>query len=215
MDEAEKKDEAEGVARVTDESPDDAGVRALRLIRHDFKTPLTSLRILGQIFKTSLEKGTLATQPERTARNITILIEQIDKLVGLADNLYEISLAQSGLLNIERQHADLRPILIDATARNEAQVREVDLPAQPVWGDWDVGKLTQAFGCLLAEAVSVSLVLRPEPEGNTASVLLTGEYKPFNEKTSPSRYIARQIIEKHGGNLKDRFEVTLPLKFNQ
>ena len=211
MDEAEKN-MGTTVLPVTSPGPssDDAGLQALRTIRHDFKTPLTSLRILGQIFQTSLQKGTLVTQPERTERNCKLLIEQVDKLVALADNLYEISLAQSGRFTVMRQHADLRPIMQDALAKYSALVREVELPAQPVWGEWDVAKLTQAFGYLLSEAVSIAVIMRTEPNLGGIRITMQGDYRPMNDKNSPGRYIAAQIIEKHGGRLSDRFEIQLP-----
>ncbi|MBI3543012.1 MAG: hypothetical protein HY075_07045 [Deltaproteobacteria bacterium] len=190
---------------------DNVGLRALRVIRHDFKTPLTSLKMIGQIFQLGLEKGTLAEQPERTARNCRMLVEQVDKLVLLADNLYEISVLQSGHPELERQLADLRPVVKNALLRNESRLAGVDLPDEPIWGQWDTARLARAFSMLIAEASSVSIAVKVDRAAGVARVSLKGEFPPPVDKSLPGRYLAGVIVRLHGGTIDDRYEITLPL----
>lgn len=186
-------------------------MQALRVIRHDFKTPLTSLKMLGQIFQMSLEKGTLGAQPERTERNCKLLIEQVDKLVQLADNLYEISVAQSGRLNLERQLADLRPVFQNLISRFQSKISDIRLPDTPVWGEWDTAKLLHAFSVLMSDGEALHFSVEPDPKAGMVRVRIEGNYKHAADKVSPGSYLARVIIEKHGGKLTGQHEAVLPM----
>lgn len=188
----------------------DAGLEALRVIRHDFKTPLTSLKMLAQIFKVGVEKGTLARDRERTERNCKMMIDQVDKLVHLADQLYEISVAQSGRLKMARQHCDLRPVLSNVVLQFSDRIKNIELPENAIWGEWDTAKLEEAFSFLLSEAKSVNILV--ELHENSVVIKFSGEYKIMNEKTAPSRFIAREIFRLHGGTLQNQFEIVLPIK---
>jgi K+-sensing histidine kinase KdpD len=190
----------------------DPGLQALKAIRHDFKTPLTSLRMLGQIFKLSLEKGTFAQQPERTERNCRMLIEQVDKLVELADDLYEISIVQSGRLQLDRQLSDLRPVIESAMDRYRARVTLLDMPQEPVWGEWDTGRMLQAISHLISELETVAIVVNADAKNNVARIELKGTPRVATTMPSPARYVAGVVIEKHGGKIEGCFEITLPMK---
>lgn len=191
-----------------DKSPD-AGLEALRVIRHDFKTPLTSLKMLAQIFKLGLEKGTLGTEPERTERNCQMLMNQVDKLVELADSLYEISVVQSGRLQLQRQLCDLRPILNAVIAKYESKIKNVSLPDEPIWGEWDTARLQRALDYLMNEAESVEVT--GELGEGQITLAINGDFRAVTDKTAPGRYISHVVIEQHGGSLEGRFVIRLPI----
>ncbi|MEW6055766.1 MAG: histidine kinase dimerization/phospho-acceptor domain-containing protein [Bdellovibrionota bacterium] len=196
------------LANDREECRHDLVVEMLRIARHDFKTPLTSLRMLAQMFQLSLEKGTLSANPERTARNCQLMVDQVDKLVALADILSDVALIESGHFNLNKIRCDLRPIIEDSLGPENGV--EIRLPAEVVEGAWDVARLGQSLkyliSCFAPKQVKIKkedgvarIVFSPVPE-------VSDFYKP-----SAKLHISRYVIEAHGGKIEESGEITLPV----
>lgn len=176
----------------------DVGIEAMKVAGHDLKTPLTSLKILAQLFKIEIERGTLVTNSERMARNCQMLMDQVDKLASLADTLLEVSRAQSDRLKFNFERQDLSVIV-------KKVFPQASTPGILVLGNYDSERLKQAFEQFASGGKDflVSLVLLPE---HKAKLTISGNFK----SNLPKFYLAQTIIEKHGGHLEGAFEITLP-----
>lgn len=179
----------------------DPDIEILRTARHDFKTPLTSLRMLAQMFQMGLEKGTLLSQPERTARNCRMMIDQVDRLVLLADIFSDIALLISGKFKLDKQRYDLRVIIREAAAQMGDKPVDMDLSDEPLWGEWDTARLLKVFKHLfhLVKEPKVIAVL----EDGKIKVRVEGEIKRRSDKADPAEHFARVIVERHGGTMSD------------
>lgn len=185
------------------------GVDALRVAGHDLKTPLTVLRTLAQLFKMGLDKGTLATQPERTARNCQLMIDQVDKLTMLADNLLDVARAYSGRLKVEKHFSDLRPIIRDSVKSLGNAPIKLKMPDKPIMGSFDLVRLRQVFSHVLAEIKEGDVIVSESPDH--VKITVSGNLKANPKGESPGIYLAKAIVELHGGQMWNQYEITLPL----
>jgi nitrogen fixation/metabolism regulation signal transduction histidine kinase len=170
---------------------------AMRVARHDFKTPLTSLRMLAQLIKLSFDKGTLMTQPERTERNCRLLVEQVDKLTCMADVLFEITRIQAGELRNGKQPTDLRAVIESAAVQCREIKFELSLPEHSVMVEAPTEKLVQAIKWLFCIGKPAKVELSTE-EGS-AKIRILGVPKVQTENESPILFVARVTLEALGG----------------
>jgi signal transduction histidine kinase len=195
---------------MSEEVAPEPGLSALRVIRHDFKTPLTSLKMLAQLFKLGVERGTLASDNERTARNVRMLSDQVDKLAELADALFDLSLIQAGGLRLEKQRADLRPVIELAAQHAGANVHDLQLTPQPIWGDWDTALLGKALRWLLSTRNHVDIRVTEKDREVTIEIKESPAEPGQAPVKSPYLFIAASIIARHGGRIDDGGVITLP-----
>lgn len=183
----------------------DPDVDLLRTARHDFKTPLTSLRMLAQMFEMGLEKGTLVSQADRTARNCRMMIDQVDRLVMLADIFSDIALLISGKFKLERQRYDLRVVIREAAAQMGSKAIDLNLGDEPLWGEWDVPRMVKVLKHLFALAPDIAV--KAWNEQGEVHVKIDGEFKRRSEKSDPAEHFARVITERHGGRVVGNVEL--------
>jgi hypothetical protein len=190
----------------------DPGIEALRIAAHDLKNPLTTIKTLAQIFKINLDKGTLTTELERTARNCEILLQQVDRLALMTDILIDASRAQSGRMKFEYKSVDFRMVVQSAVAQNQSKVSECVLPDHPVKVDWDIVRMTQALSFLMSFGKSIRVVTGLAADGSGVTIALSGEFDPAAQKhEDPRLYIAQMIIKKHSGLISNQFEIKIPV----
>ncbi len=80
-------------------------------ISHDLRTPLAGIRAIAEV----LEDG-LAPDPETVAGYHTTLRHEAEQLSGLIDDLFELSRAHAGVLQLEMQRVSLEDVVSDALA---------------------------------------------------------------------------------------------------
>lgn len=188
----------------------DPEIEILRVARHDFKTPLTSLRMLSQMFQMAYEKGALGEPNERTERNCKMMIEQVDKLVALSDIFSDIALLISGKLNLDRQQADLRAVVEAVVTQLGERAAIIKSPDDSMWGSWDTARLQKALKYIFMQAPEVDLSL--EKRKDQLIIRMKGDFKIPSEKfADPSRYYANTIIERHGGRVTSDREIVFPV----
>ncbi|MBI4942303.1 MAG: HAMP domain-containing histidine kinase [Actinobacteria bacterium] len=123
-------------------------------VSHDLRTPLAGVRAMAE----ALEDG-LAPDPARYHRQI---LQEVDRLGGLVDDLFELSRLQSGTVLLDLAPLDLDALARDVTAAAAAgaaargvTVEPVVHPgAVPVRGDGRA--LARVVGNLVANAVRYS-----------------------------------------------------------
>ncbi|WP_198954834.1 sensor histidine kinase KdpD [Kineosporia sp. R_H_3] len=123
-------------------------------VSHDLRTPLAGVRAMAE----ALEDG-LAPDPARYHRQI---LQEVDRLGGLVDDLFELSRLQAGTVLLDLAPLDLAALARDVTAAAAAGAAARDVTvapvahpgAVPVRGDGRA--LARVVGNLVANAVRYS-----------------------------------------------------------
>jgi signal transduction histidine kinase len=213
----------------------------LSIASHELRTPLTALKLRLQ----SLLYGQEATG--KTRRKLESAARQTDRLERLIENLLDVSRITTGHLTLEPEEFDLAEAAREVCERfresagESGFVLEVDAAA-PVVGCWDRMRVEQVLNNLLSNAhkygagkpVSVSV----SAAGESAELVVTdhgigiapedmerifGQFERASNRRAPNGlgiglYIARQIVQAHGGSVEvqsgvgsgSTFRVALP-----
>lgn len=118
-------------------------------VSHDLRTPLAGLRAMTD----ALEDG-VATDPRRYHRQMR---EQVDRMAGMVDDLFELSRLQSGTLRMAMEQLALQDVVGDVVSAAEpvALARGVRLSAtaDPVGMRGDGKELARALSNLVVNAI--------------------------------------------------------------
>ncbi|MFL5292728.1 MAG: PAS domain S-box protein [Myxococcales bacterium] len=210
----------------------------LSIAAHELRTPLTALLLQLQ----SLEKATtyregFAAAPLRSAR----------RLAGLVEMLLDVSRIATGRLELAKEEVDLVQLARDAIDRYSDEAKRVGSfisleGAAVVRGRWDAMRLEQVFANLLGNALKYAAgskvtirvaasdgEVKVEVADRGPGIAAEDAARVFGrfERAAPARhygglglglYIARQVVEAHGGTIEVRetpgggatFSVILP-----
>lgn len=200
----------------------------LSVASHELRTPLTALGFHLEHLVRLVDRG--EHQPEVLGRKVDGAIRQIDRVTGLVDSLIHVSRMSLGRLSLDLSRFDLVALVRDLVARvapdalrSRCEVR-VEAPAG-LLGVWDRKQLDQAILSVLANALKygagrpVDVRVIDLGEGVAVEVQDRGigiadEDRPrifdrFERAVSSAHYggfglglyIARRIVEAHGGSL--------------
>jgi signal transduction histidine kinase len=204
----------------------------LSIATHELRTPLTPLQITLQRLLTPSSKGSLETLPAARLREMLARSErQVQRLTILIENLLDVSRITAGKIQLNLQEFDLADAARDVAARfsDELVRAECDLSMSsdgPVRGQWDRLRMEQVVTNLLANAIKYgackpirlaverangSAILRVEDQGiGIEANKIPRLFGRFQRAVSSRSYgglglglyIARQIVEAHGGNIR-------------
>lgn len=193
-------------------------------ISHDLRTPLTAIKGWGE----TLRAGDLA--PDDATMGLGVICGETDRLIGLVEDLLDLSQLQAGQIRIQPEHIELPPLCEavrqEFSLRAEAQrvALSVDIgPGLPVI-DADPHRLKQVLvnvvdnalkftheGGAIAIACSsrpggVRLTVRDTGEGMPPDVLarVTDRFYKGDAKRAGSGLglsIVSEIVKLHGGQL--------------
>jgi PAS domain S-box-containing protein len=213
----------------------------LSIASHELRTPLTALKLRLQ---TVLQARDL---PDKAQHRLHSAVHQTERLERLIENLLDVSRITTGHLELVSEPFDLAEMAEEVTERFREQAArhrtpvELDAPA-PVVGSWDRLRLEQVATNLLANALKfgegkpIGVQVSADDEHVKLTVSDQGiGIAPENierifhqfERVVGHRtfgglgmglYIARQIVQAHGGNVEvesatgqgSRFHVILP-----
>lgn len=96
-------------ARVREHALDSSRRELVAWVSHDLRTPLAGIRAIVE----ALEDG-LVDDPDTVARYYATLRGEADRLAGLVDDLFELSRAQAGVLQLHRERVSLGDLVSDA-----------------------------------------------------------------------------------------------------
>ncbi|MDB4977529.1 MAG: sensory box histidine kinase [Myxococcaceae bacterium] len=235
-------------ARLFKEARDAIGVRDdfLSMAGHELRTPLTALQlqILSITKMVNQPDGAekVAARAEKAARNVL-------RLSSLVNELLDISRISAGRLRLERGAMDMgeavREVLhrhADELAKNGCEVHFTS--TGDVTGNWDRVRIEQIATNLIANALKYGkgkpIEVRVQHDNGNARLVVQDHgigispedqrriFQRFERAVSSRHFgglglglwIARQLIDAHGGtirvesemNLGATFEVELPLK---
>lgn len=127
----------------------------LNMASHEFRTPLTALRLQVELLRRALRKP--EPSPERLERQLAGADAQIDRLEALLRSLLDVSVINAGRLTLDLTELDLGALVREVIDRlgpeAERQGSPVTLRAGPVLGCWDRTRLDQVLTNLLSNAV--------------------------------------------------------------
>ena len=202
----------------------------ISIASHELKTPITSLKMYGQIVHQQLQE--LGTD-KAILSSLSKMNEQIDRLTMLVNDMLNVSKIQLGKLEFNEDSFNVQKMVFDtvdivqASAPNHRIVIEGKI-SRRVWGDKD--RISQVLINLLTNAIKYSPheykinVGLLEKKSGFAEVKVQDygigidkeqQAKIFNrfyrvsgadEKTFPGLgiglYISSEIVRRHGGTLE-------------
>jgi PAS domain S-box-containing protein len=197
----------------------------LSIASHELRTPLTSLQLQLQTLERQLERGDASHAPDKVEK----AIKQTRRLEKLIANLLDVSRILAGRMELELEDVDLGDMVRELAERfgedaAHAGCRlEVVIRAVPV-GSWDRIRIEQVLTNLLANAVRyapgapIEIELDGRDGRARVSVIDHGPgvspavaariFERFERAAGPHHgglglglYIARHIVESHGGTL--------------
>ncbi|MCB6177551.1 sodium:solute symporter [Rhodobacter sp. Har01] len=134
----------------------------LSQISHELRTPMTSIRAFSEI----LAEGDLP--PALVARNGRIIQDEARRLTRLLDDLLDLSVLESGKVQLSLGMANLREMIdraIQASEQVKPEMRvsiQRDLAAETLFLRTDADRLTQVFINLISNARKYCDAVQPE-----------------------------------------------------
>jgi PAS domain S-box-containing protein len=220
----------------------------LSIASHELRTPLSSLQLVLETL-VNPPASAPPPSPERVREKLATALRQVSRLGDLITELLDMSRITAGRLKLERERVDLAVLARDVVGRFKEDASkagsEVSIEApEAVSGLWDALRIEQVITNLLANALKfgagrpIGLTVEQEDGHAILSVRDHGiGIHPEDiervflryERAVSSRaygglglglYIARQIVEAHGGTIRvesqpgagSTFFVELPLE---
>lgn len=195
------------------------------MIAHELRGPLTPIINYAQIAARSSQRR------DTVERATNIIISQAWRLSRLAKDLLDASHLSSGRFTLTCRSCDIVRLVKDVVeqARPIAPYHTfaIDVPDKPIIGEWDVGRLEQALGNLLDNAIKYSdeettITVRAwqtefavhigvHNQGVSIPAAQRSQlFHPYTrlpggsmqQGTGLGLYITKSIIEAHGGELR-------------
>lgn len=198
----------------------------LTVASHELRTPLTSLRLSVQ----GLLRPA-AGEPTREAIRLALvrIDRQTKHLADLVETLLDVSLAEAGAFELRLEEVDLAAVARDVVELHAAVLARarvaVEVIGGPVAGRWDRARLLQVATSLLTNAVKFGagrpIAIEVTEEAGSARMVVRDEgvgIEPLQQEHLFDRfqrgvsarhygglglglYIARKIVEAHGGSI--------------
>ncbi|MDR0182031.1 PAS domain S-box protein [Lysobacter sp. UC] len=147
----------------------------LATLAHELRNPLAPISNALQVWPR------LERDPEEARRLREMMERQVRQMIRLIDDLLDVSRITRGKIELRRERLDLSTPIRSAVEAMQPFIESyrhalhVELPAQPLYVDADLGRLVQVFGNLLHNAAKFTgrggrIVLKAKQEGDAAVV---------------------------------------------
>jgi signal transduction histidine kinase len=209
----------------------------LSIASHELKTPLTSLKMQLQLTQKSIKpEQDLAPPPARLAKVFDLSIRQVQRLSKLVEELLDVSRMHGGRMTYQVEPVELVGLVTETVERFADQLEAARCPIQlyapePILMSCDRFRVEQVLSNLLTNALKygagmpIRISVSPIPSGARIEVADEGMgiapekhgriFDRFERAISHHSisglglglFIARQIVEAHGGSIGLRSEV--------
>ncbi|ADO74802.1 GAF domain-containing sensor histidine kinase [Stigmatella aurantiaca] len=203
----------------------------LSIAAHELRTPLTPLKLQLETLRRSVVAAGI--DDPWVMRHLERSSVQVQRLLQLVDRLLDVSRIATGRLGLLLEDMDLSALTIEVTDRFQEEAEgagcplEVHTPGR-VRGVWDQLRLEQVLSSLISNAIKYGAghPIDVSVEGKEEVVRLCVQdqgiglapedasriFERFERAVSPKHYggmglglyVARQIIEAHGGTIAVR-----------
>ena len=210
------------------------------MIAHDLRGPLSPIINYAQLIARHArvpneEKEDIAAQMVRKTtaiqRSTSIIISQAQRMSRLVNDLLDTSRISTGIFNLVTEECNIVKIVKDMVQqlRPVAPYHKlvVSAPRRAIIGNWDPGRLQQALGNLLDNAIKYSdehttITVKVKTHHKTVSISVHNEgtsipsnevgllFRPYSRLQNANKrqgsglglYITRLIVEAHAGTLR-------------
>ncbi len=202
------------------------------MIAHELRGPLSPIINYAQMISRHVcAPNTNPARNETLNRQTNIIIGQAWRMTRLVNDLLDVSRLSSGQFTLMREACDLCALISETVDQLRPvapyHTLVVDVPEVPVFGNWDGGRLQQALGNLLDNAIkysdehtTITVWVRTTAEVVHVSVHNQGVsipsadtqllFRPFTrlqgsngrQGSGLGLFITKSIIEAHGGTLQ-------------
>jgi signal transduction histidine kinase len=196
------------------------------MIAHELRSPLTPIINYAQIVARPNQRR------ETIERGTNIIMSQAWRLSRLVSDLLDSSRLSSGQFTLTRSPCAAVKLVKEVVEQLRPvapyHMFAIDLPDTPILGNWDYGRLQQALGNLLDNAIKYSpeettITVRAWRIPNKVCISVHNEgesipfaemdqlFRPFSRLPGTSHrqkgsglglYLAKSIVEAHGGTLQ-------------
>ena len=197
----------------------------IAVIAHELRGPLSPIINYAQMVARPTQRT------ETIQRGTRIIISQARRLVRLVNDLLDSSRLSSGQFTLVRETCDVAELAKEVVEQLRPVAPRhtlvIEVPDAPVTGNWDGGRLQQALGNLLDNAIkysdegtTVTVCIEATQDGAHISVHDQGTtiysadigqlFRPYvrlqptsaRQGSGLGLYITRCIVEAHGGILR-------------
>ncbi|MDC0710401.1 GAF domain-containing sensor histidine kinase [Stigmatella sp. ncwal1] len=218
----------------------------LSIAAHELRTPLTPLKLQLETLRRSVVAA--GVDDPRVLRHLERSTAQVQRLTQLVDRLLDVSRIATGRLGLLLEDMDLSELATEVTDRFQEEAEAAGCPLEAhtpdrVRGVWDRLRLEQVLSSLISNAIKYGaghpIDVSVEGQEGVARLCVQDQgiglvpedasriFERFERAVSPKHYggmglglyVARQIIEAHGGTIVVRsqpgkgslFIVVLPM----
>ena len=204
----------------------------LSVASHELRTPLSALQLqIQMLLQPPRRAPQTVLSPEQMKPKLEMAYKQIERLTRLIEELMDVSRITAGRLRLQLEQTDLAAVVRDVVARmgEEASRTHSSVAvggAGSVVGRWDAIRVEQVVTNLLANAFKFGggkpIEITVEERGSSGRLVIVdhgigippeaverifGRYEQVATSRSAGGlglglYIARQIIEAHGGTIR-------------
>lgn len=208
----------------------------IAMIAHDLRDPLAPIINYAQmlnryVYPPEERKAPTKANPQPAQRYINIIVSQARRMSRLVNDLQDASRLTSGKFTLERRSCDIVALAMEMVdqLRPLAPYHHLALRTtyRSVKGQWDSGRLQQALGNLLNNAIKysdehtvITVTIRATLDRVYVSVHNEGAsipsadmgqlFRPYTRLTTHQKhqgtglglYIAKSIVDAHGGTLR-------------
>lgn len=214
----------------------------ISIASHELKTPISNLKLQTQLIERDLRRQPESYSIDKVAEVAALFNRQVNRLLELVETMLDVSRISSGRLNLEKKDFDLSEDIQDVvTTLNLKNKITIETPAH-LMIHADCSRTKQIIENLLTNAIKYGdnkpaqisvraengqAIIAVEDQGlGIAPEYLDRIFNRFDRAISAHNisglglglYIARQIVEAHGGTITVKsqlgkgsvFTVTLP-----
>lgn len=202
----------------------------LSIASHELRTPLTALQLQVQLLRRQIGAGG-AIPVDLSSRVVEGVERQVKRLGRLTNDLLDVSRIAAGRFELDTSRFDLGTLAEEVVARFEDELAAAGSAVEvrrtgPASGTWDRHRLDQVIANLLSNAVKYGagrpIRVQVSADGTSACLSVSDEghgiaeenliriFERFERVETVSRtaglglglFIARQIVEAHGGTIR-------------
>lgn len=199
--------------------------RFAAMIAHELRSPLTPIINYAQIIARPNQKQ------ESIEHGSQIIVSQAWRLARLTKDLLDVSRLSSGQFTLKCGPCDVTKVIREIVEQVKPvapfHTFELELPAEPLTGNWDCDRLQQAIGNLVDNAIKYSddettIVIKARQDEGMARISVHNAgasipraqidqlFRPFSRLQAAvpqdgaglGLFITRSIVEAHGGELR-------------